>query len=87
MMHSASPRIPYLTLHGRHAKGMPPVLASLPPRDFCEAVALVCDVAKGDMHLGTTRLFLARWQSKLLEDLGEMDMEEAMPLLLARSSK
>ena len=59
LMHQAYPtRIPYSVLHGRYAKGMPQVLAKLPPRDFCEAVALVCEVSPSDLHLGTTRLFL-----------------------------
>jgi hypothetical protein len=58
-MHQAFPtRIPYSLLHGRYAAAMPDVLSKLPPRDFCEAVALVCEVPPNDMHLGTTRLFL-----------------------------
>ena len=41
MMHKAFPtRIPYASLHGRYAQGMPDVLAKLPPRDFCEAIVL-----------------------------------------------
>ena len=49
LMHQAYPtRIPYTGLHGRYAKGMPPVLAKLAPRDFCEAVAL--GVMKGQMR-------------------------------------
>ena len=85
LMHQAYPtRIPYKLLHGRYAEGMPPVLAKLPPRDFCEAVALVCEVAPQDMHLGTTRLFLRGGKGDFLEDLAAMDLSEAMPLLLKK---
>ena len=85
LMHQAFPtRIPYTLLHGRYAKGMPPVLAKLPPRDFCEAVALVCEVSKNDMHLGTTRLFMRGGKGDFLEDLAEMDLAEAMPLLIKK---
>ena len=85
LMHQAYPtRIPYSVLHGRYATGMPPVLAKLMPRDFCEAVALVCEVPPQDMHLGTTRLFLRGGKGDFLEDLAEMDLSEAMPLLLKK---
>ena len=85
MMHKAFPtRIPYISLHGRYATGMPEVLANLAPRDFCEAVALVCDVPPEDMHLGTTRLFLRGGKGAFLEDLGDMDVATAMPLLRAK---
>ena len=85
MMHKAFPtRIPYVSLHGRYAHGMPDELVNLPPRDFCEAVALLCDVPPEDMHLGTTRLFLRGGKGAFLEDLADMDVETAMPLLRAK---
>ena len=85
LMHKAFPtRIPYAVLHGRYAACLPAVLASLPPRDFCEAVALLCEVDPSDLHLGTTRLFLRGGKGAFLEDLGEMDVQQAMPILLAK---
>ena len=85
LMHKAFPtRIPYSELHGRYAAALPPVVSALPPRDFCEAVALMCDVSKADMQLGTTRLFLRGGKGAFLEDLGAMDVEKALPLLLAK---
>ena len=85
MMHKAFPtRIEYAMLHGRYAKGMPAVLANLPPRDFCEAVALLCEVPPADMHLGMTRLFLRGGKGLFLEDLRDMDVATVMPLLLAK---
>lgn len=84
MHHSYPTRIPYTDLHGRYAAAMPPVLADLPPRDFAEAVALMCEVSLEDMKLGTNRLFLRGGKGMFLEELAEMDIGTAMPLLLAK---
>ena len=78
LMHSSFPtRIPYALLHGRYAAGMPPLLAELEPRAFCEAVAHICEVQPHEMCLGATRLFLKA--GAFLEDLASMDIGQARP--------
>ena len=78
LMHSTFPtRIPYALLHGRYAAGMPPLLAELEPRAFCEAVAHICEVKPHEMCLGASRLFLKAGAGAFLEDLASMDIEQA----------
>jgi len=85
LMHSSYPtRIPYSLLHGRYASGMPPMLANLQPREFWETIAHIYDVDKSDMYLGATKLFLRSGRGAFLEELSQMDIEQVMPMLMAR---
>ena len=77
-------RVRYSELHGRYARSMPPLLRDLPPAEFCEAVALACEVPPADYALGATRLFLRPGAGAFFEELSEMSIDVASQTLLAR---
>ena len=71
-------RVRYSELHGRYARSMPPLLRDLPPAEFCEAVALACEVPPADYALGATRLFLRPGAGAFFEELSEMSIDVAL---------
>ena len=57
-------------------------MKSLTPKDFCEAIAEACGVAKSEYQLGTTRMFFRMGAAAFLEELAEADPEEMKPKLI-----
>ena len=56
----------------------------LPPPDFCEVIAAVCDIGKDDYALGVARMFFRLGSAAILEELQDADPEEMKPILLAK---
>ena len=50
-------RIPYEAIHSRYSRVFPPEIQSLPPAEFSEVLAGVCDVRPHSYFLGKHRIF------------------------------
>jgi hypothetical protein len=50
-------RIPYEAIHSRYSRVFPPEIRSLPPAEFSEVLAGVCDVRPHSYFLGKHRIF------------------------------
>ena len=77
-------RIPYEDLYSRYRDMMPPNVRALPPPDFCEVIAAVCDIGKDQYALGMARMFFRLGTAAILEELQDADPEEMKPILLAK---
>ena len=77
-------RIPYQDLYDRYRDMMPENVRALPPPDFCEVIAAVCDIGKDQYALGITRMFFRLGSAAVLEELQDADPEEMKPILLAK---
>ncbi len=77
-------RIPYDDLYSRYRDMMPLNVRDLPPPDFCEVIAAVCDIGKDQYALGLQRMFFRLGTAAILEELQDADPEEMKPILLAK---
>ena len=74
----------YEDLYTRYRDMMPENVRSLPPPDFCEIIAAVCDIGKDQYALGLQRMFFRLGTAAVLEELQDADPEEMKPILLAK---
>ena len=84
MAYAYPTRIPYPSIYDRYAKLMPDFVQKLEPPLFCEALALALDIPSSSFQLGRSRMFFKAGKGQVMEELADRDLEEVVPLLLAK---
>ena len=75
-------RCSFESLYDRYKEGMPPVIANLPPPQFCEALLFALDLDRDDFQLGLTKVFFRSGKMAFLDRLTASDESMADDIVL-----
>ena len=85
VMQAAFPsRIAYELIHGNVVKHLPDFMQKLTPNAFFEILMAALEIPREKYQLGLTKLFMKAGTGKALEELAEMNVDEMVPILLAK---
>ena len=85
VMQAAYPsRIAYDLIHGNIVGYLPDFMQQMTPNAFFEVLMAALDIPREKYQLGMTKLFMKAGTGRALEELAEMDIDEMVPILLAK---